>query len=80
MLTRFTKRLFVLMGIGMHLGMWALLDLGPFTPTVLAAYFAFIDNEDARALAALWARIRKRQSHDSQAQAVVERGSPGFPQ
>jgi hypothetical protein len=59
MLTRLTKRLFVLMGIGMHLSMWALLDLGPFTPTVLAAYFAFIDTEDARALAALWGRVKK---------------------
>jgi hypothetical protein len=60
MLTRTTKRLFVLLGVGMHMGMWALLDLGPFTPTVLAAYFAFIDTEDARAIAALWARLRKR--------------------
>jgi Vitamin K-dependent gamma-carboxylase len=59
-LTRTLKRVFVLIGVGMHVGMWALLDLGAFTPTVLAAYVAFIDAEDARALAAVWARIRKR--------------------
>jgi HTTM domain len=65
MLTRTAKRLFVLTGVGMHLGMGALLDLGPFTPTVLAAYFAFIDTEDARAIAALWARVTKRAPRQS---------------
>jgi hypothetical protein len=60
MLFRPTRRVFLVMGISMHVGMWALLDLGPFTPTVLAAYVAFIDAEDARWLAERWSRFRAR--------------------
>jgi Vitamin K-dependent gamma-carboxylase len=71
MLTRTTKRLFVLMGVGMHMGIWGVLDLGAFTPTVLAAYFAFIDAEDARVLAALWARVRKRKPRRAGEDAVA---------
>jgi len=79
MLTRPTKRLFVLMGIGMHIGMGAMLDLGPFTPTVLAAYFAFIDAEDARALASLWERLRRRAPRSGTETQVVapEQTTPG---
>jgi HTTM domain len=82
MLTRTTRRVFVLLGIGLHLGMWALLDLGAFTPTVLAAYVAFIDTEDARALAALWARITKRAPYQERQTRVAsaEEGPPGVPQ
>ncbi len=78
MLLRPTRRLFLVTGIAMHMGMWALLDLGPFTPTVLAAYIAFIDAEDARALAGHWLKFttqaRKRATPEEKASI------PGFPQ
>jgi uncharacterized membrane protein YphA (DoxX/SURF4 family) len=45
MLTRVTRNAMVLIGAGLHIGMWALLDVGAFTPTVLAAYVAFLDPE-----------------------------------
>jgi hypothetical protein len=60
MLLRFTRRLFLMAGIFMHLGMGAFLDLGPFTPTVLAAYPAFVGAEDARWLSELWMKVRRR--------------------
>jgi hypothetical protein len=60
MLWRPTRRLFVIAGVFLHLGMGTLLDLGPFTPTVLAAYPAFVDAEDARGLAQSWAKLRGR--------------------
>jgi len=83
MLARPTKRLFVLTGVGMHLGMSALLDLGPFTPTVLAAYFAFIDAEDARALGRLWERVKAHVAQRRRSRTEVagnEQDSPGVPQ
>jgi hypothetical protein len=56
MLLRPTRRLFLVLGVLMHVGMGTFLDLGPFTPTILAAYPAFIDAKDAQQLADLWNR------------------------
>jgi hypothetical protein len=60
MLLRSTRRFFLIAGIFMHLGMGAFLDLGPFTPTVLSAYPAFVGAEDARWLFDLWMKGRRR--------------------
>jgi hypothetical protein len=64
MLHRICRRITLAVGVAMHLGMWVLLDIGPFTPTVLTAYIAFIDAEDARWIAERWSRfgMRARQS------------------
>jgi hypothetical protein len=51
MLNRRTRNAFLLIGVGLHIGMWVLIDIGPFTPTVLAAYAAFLDPETVHRLA-----------------------------
>jgi vitamin K-dependent gamma-carboxylase-like protein len=33
----------LLIGVALHLGMWTTIEVGAFTPTVLAAYIAFLD-------------------------------------
>ena len=71
MLLRFTRRLFLISGICMHIGMWVFLDLGPFTPTVLAAYPAFVDAEDARWLSNLWMKVRGRFGRHAVAPAAA---------
>ena len=48
MLRPVTRRVFLLIGVAMHMGMWVLLDFGPFTLTMLTAYIAFIDPERVR--------------------------------
>jgi HTTM domain len=52
LITRRTRIFALAVGIGMHLGMWVLMDIGTFTPTVLAAYVTFADPERVRRLAA----------------------------
>jgi len=36
-----TRTLAIVMGIGVHLGLWFTLELGPFSPIMLASYIAF---------------------------------------
>lgn len=50
MLNRRTRRIALWMGVALHLGMWSVLELGPFTFTVLAAYVAFLEPEHVPAL------------------------------
>lgn len=38
---RKTRTVALLSGVGIHLGMWALLEIGPFTLVILATYLAF---------------------------------------
>jgi hypothetical protein len=52
LLTRRTRNAAIAIGIAMHLGMWALMDIGVFTQTVLASYVAFAEPEAVRRLAA----------------------------
>jgi hypothetical protein len=59
LLRRPTRNVVLALGIAIHLGMWALMDIGAFTPTVLAAYVAFADPEAVRRLAAV-RRLRRR--------------------
>lgn len=40
---RMTRRLALLVGIGMHLGVWATMEVGPFSWMMLASYLAFIE-------------------------------------
>jgi hypothetical protein len=46
---RTTRALALLTGIGMHLGIWATMEVGPFSWVMLASYFAFIDPDAAAA-------------------------------
>lgn len=50
MLTRRTRAIALWTGVALHLGMWSVLELGPFTFTVLAAYVAFLEPEHVPAL------------------------------
>jgi hypothetical protein len=43
MLNRTTRKLALLMGIGVHLGIWLLMEVGPFSWMMLASYVAFLD-------------------------------------
>jgi len=43
MLNRVTRKAALLMGIGVHLGIWSLMEVGPFSPMMLASYVAFLD-------------------------------------
>jgi hypothetical protein len=40
---RRTRPLMLLIGVCLHLGMWASMEVGAFTPTMLVAYVAFLD-------------------------------------
>ena len=42
-LNRVTRRVALVTGIAMHLGIWATMEVGPFTWMMLAAYVAFLD-------------------------------------
>lgn len=56
-----TRRWVLAVGIVAHLGMWATLELGPFSWVVLASYVAFLDPEDVRRwLAAIASRMSMR--------------------
>ena len=43
MLNRTTRKLALLMGIGVHLGIWFLMEVGPFSWMMLASYVAFLE-------------------------------------
>jgi hypothetical protein len=43
MLFRFTRRVALATGVVLHLGMWTVLELGPFSHVMLASYCAFLD-------------------------------------
>jgi hypothetical protein len=47
----FTRRLVLGVGVAMHLGMWALLELGPFSAVMLASYCAFLNPDTVQRLA-----------------------------
>jgi hypothetical protein len=40
---RRTRPVMLAIGVALHLGMWATLEVGAFTPTILTAYVAFLD-------------------------------------
>ena len=40
---RWTRRVALLMGVFLHLGLWVALELGPFSWVMLASYIAFLD-------------------------------------
>ena len=42
-LFRSTRKYALLAGIGLHAGLWAALELGPFSPLMVASYLAFLD-------------------------------------
>lgn len=55
MFNRVTKRAALLIGVALHLGMWLMLEIGPFSPTVLAAYVAFLDPQWVKRIGQRWA-------------------------
>jgi hypothetical protein len=46
MLNRWTRRAALLMGVCVHVGTWLLMEVGPFSPVMLAAYIAFLEPAD----------------------------------
>ena len=48
LLNRITRRVALATGIAMHLGIWAMMEVGPFTWMMLASYVAFLDPEKVR--------------------------------
>lgn len=54
MITRATRHAVVILGAVLHLGMWGLLEIGPFSLTVLAAYTAFLEPDWVARFDPLW--------------------------
>lgn len=50
LLNRSTRRVALATGVAMHLGIWATMEVGPFTWMVLASYAAFLSPQTARRL------------------------------
>jgi hypothetical protein len=67
LVNRITRRLVLALGVAMHLGMWLTLEIGPFSPVMLASYCAFLDPNRVAAFA--WRPARAR----------VESEPPGEP-
>ena len=57
MLTRPTRYAAVILGALLHLGMWSLLEIGPFTLTVLAAYTAFLSPDWVARFDSRWSAV-----------------------
>lgn len=49
-ISRRTRPAVLWAGVGLHLGLWAMLELGPFSWVMLASYLAFLDPEKTPAL------------------------------
>ena len=45
-----TRRLALIVGVGIHLGMWALMEVGPFHLVMLASYVAFLEPSQVAAI------------------------------
>jgi uncharacterized membrane protein YphA (DoxX/SURF4 family) len=60
LLNRVTRRIALVTGVAMHLGIWATMEVGPFTWMMLAAYVAFLDPAAVTRLTAIWGRSHKR--------------------
>jgi hypothetical protein len=43
MFNRWTRRLALIIGVGLHIGTWTVMEVGPFSPVMLAAYLAFLE-------------------------------------
>jgi hypothetical protein len=43
LLNRFTRRIALVVGVILHLGIWTMMEVGPFSPIMLAAYIAFLN-------------------------------------
>ncbi len=48
---------FALFGLMLHVGVWATMEVGPFSPVTLSFYLCFFHPDE---LAAAWARLRRR--------------------
>ena len=48
LMNRTTRRVALVSGVAMHLGIWAMMEVGPFTWMMLASYVAFLDPEKVR--------------------------------
>jgi hypothetical protein len=63
---RITRRVVLLLGLGMHVGMWAALEIGPFSWVMIGSYLAFLDPDwfaaTATRLQARWAQRRRATS------------------
>ena len=47
LLNRMTRRIALATGVMIHLGIWVTMEVGPFSPMILAAYVAFLDPHKA---------------------------------
>ena len=53
------RRLYALVGVGVHLGIWAMMNLGPFSWITLTYYFSLWHHDE---YARLWRRLRPQPS------------------
>ena len=67
LLNRWTRRVALLFGVALHVGLWVSMELGTFSWVILASYIAFVDPQT---VSNLWARLRfssrSRQSDETQ--------------
>jgi len=63
-------------GIGMHLGIWATMEVGPFTWMILATYVAFLDPLSVQRTVARWRLGARRQPEVLAARAELPSAGP----
>jgi uncharacterized membrane protein YphA (DoxX/SURF4 family) len=59
---RITRRVVLWLGLGMHVGMWAVLEVGPFSWVMICSYVAFLDPDWFGACVRRWTDRRRRHS------------------
>ncbi len=76
LLNRFTRRVALITGVGMHLGIWATMEVGPFTWMILATYVAFLDPPSVQRAVARWRFGTRRQPEIVLASAELPSSGP----
>jgi hypothetical protein len=76
LLNRFTRRVALITGVGMHLGIWATMEVGPFTWMILATYVAFLDPPSVQRTVAGWELGTRRQPEVVLASAELPSSGP----
>lgn len=72
---RTTRAVALLTGVGLHLGIWATMEVGPFSWVMLASYVAFLDPRTVSDLMDRWVGVSRRALPDSPGAGVSQPAS-----
>jgi hypothetical protein len=59
---RYTRRAVLLLGLVMHVGMWSVMEIGPFSWVMISSYVAFIDPDWFAARVTRWTGPRRQRT------------------